>query len=192
MPATKSVPRRKASTTAGSLSAAKRLATYGPDNVHLELQSLRLRVASTLELARRQADSGNLSAGRALVTKMQAEVKEADARLRAVQSSASASVDSAEIELADSLLSNFSEDLRDCLEGMVDQDIYSRVTSKKMAYMSAGHMNQRCAESRLETPDMMQGELLDDMGSIASAPISLRKNAYRTKTKDAKAKKFWG
>jgi hypothetical protein len=177
---------------AGSLSAAKRLATYGPDNVHLELQSLRLRVASTLELARRQADSGNLSAGRALVTKMQAEVKEADARLRAVQSSASASVDSAEIELADSLLSNFSEDLRDCLEGMVDQDIYSRVTSKKMAYMSAGHMNQRCAESRLETPDMMQGELLDGMGSIASAPISLRKNAYRTKTKDAKAKKFWG
>jgi len=177
---------------AGSLSAAKRLATYGPDNAHLELQSLRLRVASTLELARRQADSGNLSAGRALVTKMQAEVKEADARLRAVQSSASASVDSAEIELADSLLSNFSEDLRDCLEGMVDQDIYSRVTSKKMAYMSAGHMNQRCAESRLETPDMMQGELLDGMGSIASAPISLRKNAYRTKTKDAKAKKFWG
>ena len=82
--------------------------------------------------------------------------------------------------------------LRDCLEGMVDQDIYSRVTSKKMAYMSAGHMNQRCAESRLETPDMMQGELLDGMGSIASAPISLRKNAYRTKTKDAKAKKFWG
>merc|ERR1711991_559837 len=94
----------------------------------------------------------------------------AEARLRAVQSSASASVDSAEIELADSLLSNFSEDLRDCLEGMVDQDLYSRVTSKKMAYMSAGHMNQRCAESRLG--DMSQEKLSDDMDSIASAPIS--------------------
>merc|ERR1711916_1465 len=97
-------------------------------------------------------------------TEMQAEVKKAEARLRAVQSSASASVDSAEIELADSLLSNFSEDLRDCLEGMVDQDLYSRVTSKKMAYMS-------------------QEKLSDDMDSIASAPISLRQNAYRTKTK---------
>lgn len=192
---------------AGSLSAAARVAAYGPDNAHLELQSLRLRVAACLERARAAADGGNLPAGRAMVTAMQQEVANAGKRLqeaRRQQEAATTTTAAAAgsgagaggasgggrggsgsgvMDEADNLLPSFAEDLAECLEGMREINQYRSVTSHKMAYMSEGHMQQRCMESA-------SAPMRSAAGSSGGGSSSMRGNAYRTKAKMSKASKF--
>ena len=82
----------------------------------------------------------------------------------------------------DNLLPSFAEDLAECLEGMREINQYRSVTSHKMAYMSEGHMQQRCMESA-SAP-------MRSAGSSGGGSSSMRGNAYRTKAKMSKASKF--
>ena len=84
------------------------------------------------------------------------------------------------LDEAEMLLPSFAQDLAECLEGMVDRDVYRSVTSKKMAYLSEGHFQQRCMDSVSSRNTAADG----------SVNVSLRSNAYRTKSKASKASKF--
>jgi len=84
---------------------------------------------------------------------------------------------------ADNLLPSFAEDLAECLEGMREINQYRSVTSHKMAYMSEGHMQQRCMESA-------SAPMRSAAGSSGGGSSSMRGNAYRTKAKMSKASKF--
>lgn len=84
------------------------------------------------------------------------------------------------LDEAEMLLPSFAEDLAECLEGMVDREVYRSITSKKMAYLSEGHFQQRCMDSVSSR----------SMAADGSVNVSLRSNAYRTKAKASKASKF--
>jgi hypothetical protein len=132
-------------------------------NQKLSLQSTRLRVADTLEVAKASAERGDLKKARSLIEATREEVKSVRAKCGGA-------------EEAEEMLPVFEDDLRECAEGLVDQASYQQV-SHKMMYMAEGHMQQRCMESTV-TKDAMSG------GS------KLRSNAYRTKAKASKAAQF--
>mmetsp|Transcript_11825 Transcript_11825/g.15241 ORF Transcript_11825/g.15241 Transcript_11825/m.15241 type:complete len:549 (+) Transcript_11825:32-1678(+) len=161
-------------------------------NQSLALQATRIRVADTLETARAKAEAGDLASAREMIESTRKEVKEVSDR-------------SAGSEEAEEMLPTFEDDLRECAEGLVSREAYTKV-SKKMTYLAEGHYQQRCMESEtisapLPPPGSSSWGLFGGgggggpVGSSApqlSAPSGLRKNAYRTKGKSAKASKFSG
>lgn len=132
----------------------------------LEVHSMRLRVAETLEDARTQAEQGDLKGARAAVASTQAAVRECSGRL----------VGGAGSSAAATLLPSFDNDLNECAAGLVDRRAFDSARHK-MAYLSKGHLEQRCAES-------------SSMKSAATP--QLRANAYRSPAKAKMASKFSG
>lgn len=165
------------SVTVGACRATKVDVKDQVQNQKLSLQSTRLKVAETLETAKATAEKGDLKKARSLIEATRDEV-------RSMKSKCAGSAE------ADEMLPVFEDDLRECADGLVDQQSYRNV-SHKMAYLAEGHMQQRCMESTVQA-SLFSSD--DGYAACMAAPPTkaLRGNAYRTKAKSSKASKFSG
>jgi len=171
----------EATTTPGRSSAAGALdaATQGARDPRLELHATRLAVAEALDLARGEAERGDLVSARARIVTAQAAV--------ATSSSSCGAADGAA-----EMFPAFADDLRECAEGLVDKTAFYG-KRHKMAMLSKGHLEQRCCESASVQMPAMVSVGSSSFGGAAEPQMQqqqMRGNAYRTTAKRSKASKF--
>jgi len=143
-------------------------------NPSIVVHRMRVQVVDALDLARRNADTGDLESARSVIQSARAAVEDIRSK-DTLEGLAAAEAD---------VIRGLRDDLIDCGHDLSDQSSYALWGQHKMSSYAAGHQMQRCMESSTI-------KVLSSSPSPLSPPVvESRFNAYRTSAKRSKGNSF--